>query len=254
MFRNFYWGLRNSAEKLGIDTGGIDAVVLSHYHWDHAGGLRGAIPVICEKNPQPVLVDLQSSDIKCRGRPAEEGDISRIIPHKPDNPSAMELTSLGARAEKHSDEHNLCNDFFYISGYIPRISDYEVGIPNHASLIDGKWVLDEEIADERYVACKVKGRGVVVFSSCSHAGITNVCRDATQRTKAPLWGVIGGFHLGGKQVEGRIKRTVEDLKAMNPAVVLAGHCTGWKAKAHLAVKLEDHFQPLAVGARYVFSS
>ena len=228
--------------------------MLSHYHWDHAGGLRGAIPAICEKNPEPVLVDLQCSEIQSRGRPTGEGDLSRIILHKPDNPSAMELTSLGARAEKHSDEHNLCNDFFYVSGYIPRVSDYEVGIPNHASLVDGKWVLDEEIADERYVACKVKGRGVVVFSSCSHAGITNVCRDVTQRTKAPLWGVIGGFHLGGRLVEGRITRTVKDLKAMNPAVVLAGHCTGWKAKAHLAVELEDHFQPLAVGARYIFNS
>jgi 7,8-dihydropterin-6-yl-methyl-4-(beta-D-ribofuranosyl)aminobenzene 5'-phosphate synthase len=148
----------------------------------------------------------------------------------------------------------LCEGLFYVSGYIPRETDYEKGIPNHLSFVGGKWISDEEIADERYVACKVKDRGVVVVSSCSHAGIINVCHDAESKSGAPIFGVIGGLHLAGKQVEGRIHQTIKDLKEVNPSVILAGHCSGWRAKAQLAASFPDKFQPLAAGAKYVFSS
>ena len=45
---------------------------------------------------------------------------------------------------------------------------------------------DDSIDKERYVAVKVKGAGVVVFSSCSHAGIVNVCRHARDLSGVPL--------------------------------------------------------------------
>ena len=69
--------------------------------------------------------------------------------------------------------------------------------------------------DERYVACNVKGGGLVVFSACSHAGIINVCKDALGRgaaaypaTPPGLFGVMGGFHLSGGLCEKRIANTV----------------------------------------------
>lgn len=125
------------------------------------------------------------------------------------------------------------------------------------TLVGNKWMLDTEIRDERYVACRIKGRGIVLISACSHAGIINVCRDALERygdksLPAPLFGVIGGFHLGGTDVENRIEATVEDLKALQPSIVLPGHCTGWRAKATLATEMPDHVQPLAVGGTYTF--
>ena len=244
---------KTNAANLQIDLQRIDAAVLTHYHWDHSAGFRGAIPSIASSRQgyPPLLVDLHSAEILSRGRPSEAGG---VVPHKPDNPGVEELNLLGANTVKHSSEHTLCNGMFYISGHIPRNSKYETGIPNHLSLIDGKWVEDEEIADERYVAMHVKNRGIVVISACSHAGIINVCRDARERFGgAPLFAVIGGFHLGGKQVENRIPQTIADLKEMDPKIVLAGHCTGWRAKAMLANQLPNGFQPLAVGASYVFS-
>ena len=101
---------------------------------------------------------------------------------------------------------------------------------------------------------KILGRGVIVFSSCSHAGIVNVSNDVTNKLDSKLTGVVGGFHLAGSSVEGRIKDTIDGLKVLDPDILLAGHCTGWKAKAQLHQAFEYNFQPLTVGGRYIFNS
>lgn len=238
---------KNNAAKLGVDLTTIEAVVLSHYHWDHSAGLIGAIPAM----QGPVLADLHSSQITLRGRPQKGGGVSL---HKPNGPSPDVLASLGARVHLSDQEHTLCDDFFCVSGYIPRKTHFEQGIPNHMTNLNGKWIHDEEIPDERYVACHVRGRGIVLFSSCSHAGIVNVCHDARQKSGKRIFGIVGGFHLGGKQVESRIDQTLEGLEEVDPKVILAGHCTGWRAKAKFATELADRYQPLAVGGTYMFYS
>lgn len=247
---------KRNAAKLNVDLASIEAAVLSHYHYDHSGGLRGAVPMIVEARSEnnaaaPFVIDLHSSAITARGELRSK--TKEVRQHQPDSPSAAELTDLMAKVELHDKEHMICDDSFYISGYIPRNTPYEQGIPGHVTRIDGQWQPDTEIADERYVAAKVKDRGVVIFSACSHAGIINVCRDAVRRFKLPIFGVVGGLHLAGANVQERIGPTVADLKQdLKPSIVLGGHCTGWKAKVQLAMAFPGNFQPLAVGATYTF--
>ena len=103
-----------------------------------------------------------------------------------------------------------------------------------------------------------------MFSSCSHAGIINVCRHVrslslASGTPLALAGVMGGFHLAGRDVESRIDATVRDLVhemggAEGKGVVLGGHCTGWRAKAALASALKGRFQPVSVGGRYEWAA
>lgn len=231
---------RLNARRLGIALAEIDAVALSHYHIDHCGGLRSAVPDISKarqlinqgayredllskekSSGEALVVDLHSSQIVTRGFKLPNGE---IIPMTPNNPNVVELESYGAKVELHDDAHSLCDECFYVSGRIPRVTSFETGLPGHFTKDNsGKWIADEEIPDERYVACKIRGRGVVVFSACSHAGIVNVCQDAMKKSDAGLSAVIGGFHLAGSSVEGRISKTVEDLKKIGPDVILAGH-------------------------------
>jgi 7,8-dihydropterin-6-yl-methyl-4-(beta-D-ribofuranosyl)aminobenzene 5'-phosphate synthase len=169
----------------------------------------------------------------------------------PNNPTQEEMEKFGARVEYHNDGH-VINDCFYVSGSIPRMTSFEKGMPGHFSrLPDGKnWVQDEDIMDERYVAVKIKGRGTVVFSACSHAGIINVCNDVVKKLDSKLVGVVGGFHLAGRSVEGKIQDTIDRLKEFDPEIILAGHCTGWRAKAKLQQEFEYTFQPLSVGGKF----
>jgi 7,8-dihydropterin-6-yl-methyl-4-(beta-D-ribofuranosyl)aminobenzene 5'-phosphate synthase len=69
-----------------------------------------------------------------------------------------------------------------------------------------------------------------------------------------LTGVVGGFHLAGRSVEDKIDETIGCLRRLNPDILLAGHCTGWKAKVKLSQSFEYNFQPLSVGGRYIFNA
>ena len=84
-----------------------------------------------------------------------------------------------------------------------------------------------------------------------------MCVDALKHFSngAPLYAVMGGFHLAPYAVDDdRVVQTVAGLKALNPSIVLPGHCTGWRAKGLLASAFDGRFQPLVVGGKYVFRS
>jgi len=74
----------------------------------------------------------------------------------------------------------------------------KAGFPWQHARADGGWEPDPWIWDDQGVVCHVKGRGLVVVSSCSHAGVINVLRNAAQATGVPkVHGFVGGLHLTG---------------------------------------------------------
>lgn len=247
---------KHNATKLQLDLSKINTTVLSHYHPDHSGGYRSAVQEISKAriSGEPLLVvDYHSSQIVERAfQNPKTGDLIKFVPN---NPSVQELTEWGATVELHDEPHNQGKDCFYVSGYIPRVTPYETGLPFHFSKVDGAWIEDPDVRDERYLAVKLKGRGVVVFSACSHAGIINVCKDALDKLKSEkLTAVIGGFHLAHRSTFKRIDETIRDLQELAPDLILAGHCTGWRAKAKLVTTFEYNSQILTVGGRYTFNS
>ena len=143
------------------------------------------------------------------------------------------------------------------SGAIDRVTDYETGLVGHHSFYGSEGKADPLIMDERYVAARVRGRGVTVFSACSHAGIVNACLAAKQQFAGePVDLVLGGYHLAGKAMERRIESTVRDLEArIAPRLVAPGHCTGWRAKAKLASTFAPgRYAPSVVGTKYRLSA
>lgn len=95
------------------------------------------------------------------------------------------------------------------------------------------------------------GKGLVVFTGCSHSGVVNVARHALKLGHgAPLHSVVGGYHLADALPE-VIEKTVDDLKVLEPHLLMPGHCTGWRAKYALAEKLPDQIVPCFVGSGYV---
>mmetsp|Transcript_38166 Transcript_38166/g.85075 ORF Transcript_38166/g.85075 Transcript_38166/m.85075 type:complete len:371 (+) Transcript_38166:64-1176(+) len=251
---------RDNATKLRLNLPQLQAAVLSHWHADHSMGLSAVATWVAEGRAgdmaggRDVVFDVHPDRPQRRGFRTPDG----VVPFNED----VQLSDLelpGCQLSMSAEPHTLLESTFFVSGTIPRVTPYETGLPAGITLRAGEteWQPDPLILDERYVAVKIKGRGIVVFSSCSHAGIVNVCRHVVDISGGlPLLGVVGGLHLSGRDSEPRIKDTVRDLrKLLDPVsgVVLAGHCTGWRAKAALEAGLPPgHFQPLAVGGKYVF--
>jgi 7,8-dihydropterin-6-yl-methyl-4-(beta-D-ribofuranosyl)aminobenzene 5'-phosphate synthase len=99
----------------------------------------------------------------------------------------------------------------------------------------------------------VRGRGISVLSSCSHAGVVNAALGALSAFGGePIDVIVGGYHLAGEGMESRIEPTVHDLaNRIKPRVVAPGHCTGWRAKAALAHAFAPgNYGPSVVGSLY----
>jgi 7,8-dihydropterin-6-yl-methyl-4-(beta-D-ribofuranosyl)aminobenzene 5'-phosphate synthase len=97
----------------------------------------------------------------------------------------------------HATEPQLLLDgLFYLSGEIPRVTAFETGMQGqYRRTEDGQgWEADPLLIDERFVAVSVKGKGVIVLTACSHAGVVNVMTHARECFAGRrLHGVIGGF-------------------------------------------------------------
>ena len=91
-----------------------------------------------------------------------------------------------------------------------------------------------------------------MFTGCSHAGVVNASRHSlTLGNGTPLYAVMGGFHLADAEPE-TISNSVADLKSLEPKVLLAGHCTGWRAKFEVERQIPGgKLVPSFVGSRFV---
>jgi 7,8-dihydropterin-6-yl-methyl-4-(beta-D-ribofuranosyl)aminobenzene 5'-phosphate synthase len=240
-----------NVHRLGIDLGVVEAIVLSHGHWDHAGGMLTALDLIRQRDLcRRVPYYAHPGMFRSRGRHTANGQVLR----SKDVPSTRELESRGALVIGTDRAQALLGGAFYLSGEIPRITSFERGFPGHVrrTLDNRGWESDELLLDERFLAAHVAGKGLVVLTACSHAGVVNVLRHAREQfSDVPLYAVLGGFHLAGAN-EKIIPETTEALREFELSVVGAGHCTGWRAINHLERALGAAVDPSAVGKRYVF--
>jgi len=243
--------LRNIA-RLGVDPGTIEGIVLSHGHFDHVGALTEALDAIREANDAAeVPVYVHPGMFRTRAQQMAGGEMVVVE----DVPDTQTMRAHGADVVETSQPLVLPGGLFHVSGEIARTTSFERGLPGHFARTsrDAPWESDPLIMDERYLAIDVTGKGLVVLSACSHAGLINVLTDArTNFPETPIHAVIGGFHLSGAN-EAIIPQTVEALLGFDLSVIAAAHCTGWRALVALAAGLgEGVLDPSVAGKTYQF--
>jgi 7,8-dihydropterin-6-yl-methyl-4-(beta-D-ribofuranosyl)aminobenzene 5'-phosphate synthase len=243
--------LRN-ADLLDIDPGKIDGLILSHAHRDHFGGLTG------------FLIQHRSrmrSDL-CFYNGGEEGFREKFIgnPKEPVSWGSVDRTMLTAQFVKPvccHEPHDLSHAF--TTGYIERNSFEEVSGGSMVYEYDhfteterrGKLLKDTH-PDEHATCYIVQGRGLVVISSCGHVGLINTIKHAMAVSGvSKLHAVIGGFHLVTAPPE-YIERTVTELAALKPDVVLPMHCSGADFIESMRRRMPDQLVTTNVGTRFTF--
>jgi 7,8-dihydropterin-6-yl-methyl-4-(beta-D-ribofuranosyl)aminobenzene 5'-phosphate synthase len=213
------------------------------------GGLLRAIKMIREARSDDLVVDVHPD------RPAYRGfSLPDTIISLEADPTFEEIQNSGAVLQKHDEPHTVLDDFFLVSGEVPRVTPYETGLRNAVRYDpeEKDWFSDELIADERFLACNLKGKGLVVFTGCSHAGVVNTTKNAVQLGGGvPLHCVVGGYHLSMSE-PAQVQSTVADLKRLDPAVLMPGHCTGWRAKFAIEKAMPGTMVPCTVGTKIIF--
>ncbi|KAJ0117515.1 metallo-beta-lactamase superfamily protein [Diaporthe amygdali] len=245
-----------NATRIRANIASIEHIHLSHWHRDHSGGMLEAIRMInaskiqrgVNTKPPKVVVDLHPDRPDYRGMMTPDGTIVSLEA----DPAFDEIKDAGGVLLKKSDVHPVLDGFFLTSGAIPRATPYELGIRGGMRFSEstGKWSSDESISDERLVMCNLKGKGLVVFTGCSHAGVINVSKHAIDLVQGvPLYAVVGGFHLADNQPE-KLESSLADLKSLGPKVLMPGHCTGYKFKFLIEQAIPGILAPSFCGTTY----
>jgi len=236
--------LLNNMNLMNIDPSGIDFIVITHCHYDHTQGLTALVKEIGKKG-LPIIAHPSLFRLNFINKP--------YLRHVGvmQNDRKEEVEKAGGSLFLAS-EPFLLMPGLTTTGEVPRKTDFEeVGIA--LLTMDDGHVTKDMMLDDISAVAKVKGKGLVIITGCSHAGIVNIVKQSKEITGIhELEGIIGGFHLV-EATDQRIQRTVEELKKERPHWISAGHCTGFKAQVGLSLAFQERFFPTHTGAKFLIT-
>lgn len=225
--------LLQNAQRMNLDLRRVEEVVLSHGHYDHAGGLW---PLLQSCGPKRVLAH---PGIFARRYALREGTQRSVgVPYGEEF-----LTGIGA-SFSYSDAFREVAPGIYLTGEVPRVTGFEEG--DAALFCDLSGCQRDRVPDDQSLVI-VTQKGLLLLLGCCHAGLVNTVELARLKTGVDrLYGVIGGCHLAfSSQLQ--VDATVQALRRYGVKKICAGHCTGFDASARLAREFPGGFRPAHVG-------
>lgn len=230
-----------NAKQLGLRLSRLDAVVLSHNHYDHTGGVEHLIELYEEVPPIFAHPEVFRQSY---ARSQERKGGSRAIGF----PYARGLEDLERRGLSliPNREPREVLPGMHLSGQIQRNCSFEN--TGEAFFRDPELKEPDGLPDDQCLVVETAG-GLLVILGCCHSGVANTLQTVHRLFPGrPLHGLIGGLHLLHATPE-RIRKTVASLRAENPQIIAAGHCTGFDALCALSSAFGKKFRVLSVGTR-----
>jgi 7,8-dihydropterin-6-yl-methyl-4-(beta-D-ribofuranosyl)aminobenzene 5'-phosphate synthase len=237
-----------NADRLGIGLDDVHSVVLSHGHFDHVGGLAG----LAGRRGVRSLPMVVHPNVWTRRRLMMPGHTAHELPTL----SRRALGGEGYEVIERREPSLLLDGSVLITGEVDRTTEFEHGMPPaHQAWTGTKWVHDPTVIDDQALVVNLRGQGLVVVTGCGHAGAINIVRHAQRLTGVErLHALVGGLHLGGPAFEPVIPPTVAALTGLAPALLVPGHCSGWRAQHALAAALPDAWVQGSSGTTYRLSA
>jgi 7,8-dihydropterin-6-yl-methyl-4-(beta-D-ribofuranosyl)aminobenzene 5'-phosphate synthase len=236
--------LLHNMKIMGISPSIIDAVILTHCHYDHTQGITTILRHIGKKD-LPVIAHTDLFRLHFITEPYH-----RLVGIMPGD-SKDEIERAGGSISL-SKEPVMIMPGIMTTGEVPRRNDFEkVGIA--LKTIENRNIVDDGMLDDTSLIANIKGIGLVIITGCSHAGIINIVNYAKEITGvSKVEAIIGGLHLVDA-ADDVINRTVKELDTMSVSWISAGHCTGFKAQVKMYRTFGERFSPLHTGMKFTVS-
>lgn len=222
--------LMSNAQALGKDLSSIKALLISHGHYDHTGG----IPHVLEECHG--LDVYGHPDIFTNRYSESQGQRRHVgILHRREY-----LEALGARFHLHRDWLEISPGIF-LTGEVPRCNDFEKGDPKLLAVTPtGEVLQPDPLADDQSMVL-TSPKGLILVLGCAHAGLVNIIEYVTKKFSGEkIHAVLGGTHLGFAG-DHQFEETLKVLDRLEIDKIGVSHCTGLAKAAQLSAHFGQRF-------------
>jgi 7,8-dihydropterin-6-yl-methyl-4-(beta-D-ribofuranosyl)aminobenzene 5'-phosphate synthase len=260
----------NNLDLMNIDPAAVDALILSHGHFDHWGGLMGFLEAQRSQMHHDLRLYTGGEDDFChRFSKQPDGsfvDFGVLDRHKL---KALNVEPVLSEAPIVIEGHA------FTTGVVPRTSIehvlpntwVEYGVKDGVGCDAGAYMNHHFTSDElsgkpqpdqhwhEHATCfRLGDRGLVVISSCGHAGIVNTLRRAQEVSGVEkIYALVGGFHLAPAP-DDYLRQVMAELQKFDLEHVMPMHCSGQNFVDLAAKEMPEKLVLCGTGSSFIFTA